>query len=42
MLAPLLIMGGALGAVEARWLSLSDPGLWAMVGMAAMMLRNSR
>jgi CBS domain-containing protein len=37
VLAPLLIMGGALGAVEARWLSLSDPGLWAMVGMAAMM-----
>jgi CBS domain-containing protein len=33
----LLIMGGALGAVEARWLSLGDPGLWAMVGMAAMM-----
>jgi H+/Cl- antiporter ClcA len=37
VLAPLLIMGGALGAVEARWLSLSDPGLWAMVSMAAMM-----
>lgn len=37
VLAPLLIIGGALGAVEARWLSLSDPGLWAMVSMAAMM-----
>jgi H+/Cl- antiporter ClcA/predicted transcriptional regulator len=37
VLAPLLIIGGALGAVEARWLSLGDPGLWAMVSMAAMM-----
>jgi CBS domain-containing protein len=37
VLAPLLIIGGALGAVEANWLSLSDPGLWAMVSMAAMM-----
>jgi H+/Cl- antiporter ClcA/predicted transcriptional regulator len=37
VLAPLLIMGGALGAVEAHWLSLGDPGLWAMVSMAAMM-----
>ena len=37
VLAPLLIMGGTLGAVEARWLSLGDPGLWAMVSMAAMM-----
>jgi H+/Cl- antiporter ClcA/predicted transcriptional regulator len=37
VLAPLLIMGGALGAVEAHWLSLPDAGLWAMVGMAAMM-----
>ena len=37
VLAPLLIIGGALGAVEAHWLSLGDPGLWAMVSMAAMM-----
>ncbi len=37
VLAPLLIIGGALGAVETRWLSLADPGLWAMVSMAAMM-----
>jgi H+/Cl- antiporter ClcA/CBS domain-containing protein len=37
VLAPLLIMGGALGALEAQWLSLNDPGLWAMIGMAAMM-----
>ncbi len=37
VLAPLLIIGGALGAIEARWLSLGDPALWAMVSMAAMM-----
>jgi len=37
VLAPLLIMGGALGAAEARWLHAGDPGLWAMVSMAAMM-----
>lgn len=37
VLAPLLIMGGALGAVEAQWLGLGDAGLWAMIGMAAMM-----
>jgi H+/Cl- antiporter ClcA/predicted transcriptional regulator len=37
VLAPLLIIGGALGALEAHWLALGDPGLWALVGMAAMM-----
>jgi CIC family chloride channel protein len=37
VLAPLLIMGGALGAVEARWLPIGDVGLWAMISMAAMM-----
>ncbi len=37
VLAPLLIMGGALGAVEARWLPVGDVGLWAMISMAAMM-----
>jgi H+/Cl- antiporter ClcA/CBS domain-containing protein len=37
VLAPLLIIGGALGAAEARWLGLGDAGLWAMVSMAAMM-----
>ena len=36
VLAPLLIMGGALGALMGQWLP-GDPGLWAMVGMAAMM-----
>src|SRR5690349_12456903 len=37
VLAPLLIMGGALGAFEARWISLGDPGMWAMISMAALM-----
>jgi len=37
VLAPLLIMGGALGAVEAHWIPIGDAGLWAMVSMAAMM-----
>ncbi|HTY58353.1 MAG TPA: chloride channel protein [Bacteroidota bacterium] len=37
VLAPLLIIGGALGAVEARWIPVGDAGLWALVGMAAMM-----
>jgi len=37
VLAPLLIIGGALGAVLAHWLPVGDAGLWAMIGMAAMM-----
>jgi CBS domain-containing protein len=37
VLAPLLIMGGALGAVEARWMPVGDAGLWATLSMAAMM-----
>jgi chloride channel protein, CIC family len=37
VLAPLLIMGGALGAFAARWLPAGDASLWAMVGMAAIM-----
>lgn len=37
VLAPLLIMGGALGAIEARWIPIGDAGLWAMICMAAMM-----
>jgi H+/Cl- antiporter ClcA/predicted transcriptional regulator len=37
VLAPLLIMGGALGALLGAWAPAGDPGLWAMVGMAAMM-----
>ena len=37
VLAPLLIMGGALGALEAHWIPTGDPGLWAALGMGAMM-----
>jgi CIC family chloride channel protein len=37
VLAPLLIMGGALGAIEARWMPMGDAGMWAMISMAAMM-----
>ncbi len=37
VLAPLLIMGGALGAIEAQWIPTGDPGLWAMISMAAIM-----
>lgn len=37
VLAPLLIMGGALGAFEARWIPVGDVSLWAMVSMAAIM-----
>jgi CIC family chloride channel protein len=37
VLAPLLIIGGALGATFGQWLHVGDAGLWAMVGMGAMM-----
>lgn len=37
VLAPLLIMGGALGAFFASWIPYGDAGLWALVGMAAIM-----
>lgn len=37
VLAPLLIMGGALGALVAPWIPGGDAGMWAMVGMTAMM-----
>jgi chloride channel protein, CIC family len=37
VLAPLLLMGGALGAMETHALGLPDPGVWALAGMAAMM-----
>ena len=37
VLAPLLIMGGALGALVGSWLPVGDVGLWALIGMAAMM-----
>lgn len=37
VLAPLLIIGGALGALVGQWLPTGDAGLWAMVAMAGMM-----
>jgi H+/Cl- antiporter ClcA/predicted transcriptional regulator len=37
VLAPLLMMGGAIGAVIGSVLPTGDIGLWALLGMAAMM-----
>ena len=37
VLAPLLIMGGVVGAIFGGWVSPGDTGTWALVGMAAMM-----
>lgn len=37
VLAPLLIIGGALGALVGSWIPVGDPGVWALIGMAAMM-----
>ena len=37
VLAPLMIMGGALGALFAPWLPGGDASVWASLGMAAMM-----
>jgi H+/Cl- antiporter ClcA len=37
VLAPLLIMGGALGAIYGGAMPMGDLGLWALIGMAAMM-----
>jgi len=37
VLAPLLIIGSALGALVSPWLPTGDASLWATVGMAAMM-----
>ncbi len=37
VLAPLLIIGGGLGAAIGQFLPIGDIGLWAMIGMAAMM-----
>lgn len=42
VLAPLLMIGGALGALLGQWVSVGDPGLWAMVGMASMMAGTMR
>ncbi len=37
VLAPLLIMGGALGAMEAQLIPFGDLGVWVMISMAATM-----
>lgn len=37
VLAPLLIMGGALGAMEAHILPFGDAGFWALLGMSAIL-----
>ncbi|MDB6168304.1 MAG: Chloride channel core [Verrucomicrobia bacterium] len=37
VLAPLLMIGGAIGALVGARSGIGDPGLWAMVGMAGMM-----
>ncbi len=37
VLAPLLMIGGAAGSLLGAWTGVGDPGLWAMVGMAAIM-----
>lgn len=37
VLAPLLIIGSAMGALVSPWMPVGDAGLWATVGMAAMM-----
>jgi H+/Cl- antiporter ClcA/CBS domain-containing protein len=42
VLAPLLMMGGALGAAAAQFIPVGDAGLWARIGMAAMMAGTMR
>ena len=37
VLAPLLIMGGAIGSLFGGFIAPSDTGIWALVGMASMM-----
>jgi len=37
VLAPLLIMGGALGAVEGHFIPFADSGFWALLGMSAIL-----
>ena len=41
-LKPLLIMGGALGAWAGSWIPVGDAGLWALLGMTAMMAGTMR
>lgn len=42
VLAPLLIIGGALGSLIGSWLPEGDTGMWALIGMAAMMAGTMR
>ena len=37
VLAPLLIIGGSLGSLEAHFLPFGDTGFWALLGMAAIL-----
>lgn len=37
VLAPLLLMGGALGGIEAAFLPAQGPGFWELVGMGAIL-----
>ena len=37
VLAPLLIMGGALAAIESHFMPFADAGFWALLGMAAIL-----
>jgi H+/Cl- antiporter ClcA/predicted transcriptional regulator len=37
VLAPLLMMGGALGAIEAHWFPVGDTSFWVLISMAAVM-----
>jgi CBS domain-containing protein len=37
VLAPLLILGGALGALLAHWMPFGDAGFWALLGMTAIL-----
>jgi H+/Cl- antiporter ClcA/CBS domain-containing protein len=37
VLAPLMIIGGALGALEGHFIPAGDVGLWVLISMAAMM-----
>jgi len=37
VLAPLLMIGGGIGALCGVYTGVGDPGLWAMIGMAGMM-----
>ncbi|HVV65447.1 MAG TPA: chloride channel protein [Rhizomicrobium sp.] len=37
VLAPLLMMGGALGSIESHYLPFGDEGFWVLIGMAAIL-----